>query len=112
MSQTNIPINRKRGDLYPEQITILNKKTGLAENIAGKTFLLTVTTIAEPPDATTKLFQIAGIITDAANGVVEFTPTVDNADNVGDFFYDAQMVGPKETVMSGPWNMAQDRTKD
>jgi len=112
MAIEDIVITRKRGDLYPEEVTVVDKKTGLAKDITGNTFLLTVTSIPEPPDDSTKLFQLTGVITDALNGKVEFTPIIADAAIVGNNFYDVQLVGPKETVMSGPWNVTQDRTKD
>lgn len=111
MARERIPITRKRGDLYAEQITVVDKKTGLGKDITGNTFLMSVST-EEEPTGSTYLFQITGVVTDAANGVVEFTPSVSDADNVGDYFYDIQMLGPKETIMSGPYNVIQDITKD
>lgn len=109
-------IERTRGDtLTPEEITVVNKKTGVALLIAGHTFLLTVDTLADPPDNTTEVFQVTGVITDAVNGIVEFPLTNSDADNVGNFFFDIQMTetssGKKDTVMNGSFNMEQDITK-
>ena len=107
-------IERTRGDtLTPEQITVVDEDTGDALDVTGNTFLLTVNTDANPTDDTDQIFQLVGVLTDPTNGVVEFTLTDDNADNIGNFFFDVQMTsaGKPETVMKGRFTMCQDITK-
>lgn len=105
---------RKRGDTRPDQFTVTSKRTGAAIDITGYTFLLTVDPSPEPIDAANNLFQLTGVIVDAANGLVEFTPTLVQADNVGDYYYDAQLIdsgGHVETFSSGKYKFRQDITK-
>ena len=111
-------IERKRGDtLTPEEVTIIDEDSGDPKDISGNTFLMTVTTIEKPPDDSTKLFQVVGVLkVDQVTykGEVEFPLTNSDADNVGNFFYDIQLTsgGKNDTVMEGEWIMSQDRTKD
>lgn len=105
-------ITRTRGDtLVPEEITVTDS-SGAPKDIAGATFLLTVSTEREPVIAN-NLFQIVGVITDEPGGVVEFPLTDNDADNVGDFYFDIQMTsgGKDSTVMNGSFVMTQDITK-
>ena len=108
-------ITRKRGDTYADVIIVKSKKTKQAINITGYSFVLTVDTKQAPTDATTKVYQLAGAILDAAAGRVEFAPNATQANHVGDFFYDIQMTdgtGRKRTIESGKYKYLQDITKD
>lgn len=105
-------IKRKRGDTYANELTV--KKGGEPFNITGCTFKLTVTSIAVPPDESTKLFHINGTIIDAANGRVEFAPLAADVDRVGTCYYDIEMVdgaGRKRTIKEGKYIFTQDRGK-
>ena len=108
-------ITRKRGDSYPDQVTFKDS-TGAPFNVTGASFLLTIDTQKTPPDATTKVIQIVGTITDAVNGVVEFQWTPLLADiAIGTYYYDIQMTDASTNVRTfGPWKyvFAQDITKD
>lgn len=107
-------IERNRDDtLTPEEITVIDEDSGDPKNISGMTFILSVTETEEPTTAV-YLFQITGVITDAANGVVNFPLTDSDADNVGNYYYDIQLTsgGKNDTVMKGEFIMIQDRTKD
>lgn len=106
-------IERKRGDTYPIEITVLNN--GAAMNISGASFLLTVDPNKEPADATSNICQLVGVVTDAPNGRVSFTPTAQQMDHVGKFYHDIQMTdgtGAKRTVDAGKFTLKQDITKD
>jgi hypothetical protein len=108
-------IERPRGDTYADVVLIKSKKTGLPINITGYSFLLTVDPNKAPTDASTKLFQLTGTIIDAPNGQVSFAPDVTQADHVGSYYYDVQMVdsaGKKRTILSGKYKFTQDITKD
>lgn len=104
-------ITRKRGDTYADEFIIKSKATGAAINITGYTFTLTVDPESAPEDASNNLFSLTGTILDAAAGRVEFAPTALQADHVGKFFYDVQMVdgaGRKRTIVSAQYNFVQD----
>jgi hypothetical protein len=107
-------ITRKRGDTYADEFVLKSKVTGQPINLTGYTFLLTVDPNKEPTSAATNAYQLTGTILDAVGGRVEFAPTAMQADRVGAFFYDVQMVdgaGRKRTVVSGKYKYEQDITK-
>lgn len=110
----DIAIVRYRGDTVADEFTVKDA-AGVAVNITGFTFKLTVDTLKAPPDNTTKLYDITGIITDAANGVVEFVPTSPNANQTpGKYFFDVQMTdgsGRIQTIQTGTYTYKQDITK-
>lgn len=107
-------INRKRGDTKSINMT-LSDKSKVAIDLTGYTgFLLSVNTLEEPVDETTQLFQLTGTITDALNGKITFPITISDADNFGEFFWDAQYTdvnSEKHTFMEGSYIMSQDKTK-
>ena len=107
-----LDFNRKRGDTREFEIEVTSN--GAAFPVGGYSFLLTVTTVPQPVDDTSKLFQITGVIQDDLGGIVRFTPSEAQADNVGDYFYDIQMAAGawKLTIAEGAWSLTQDRTKD
>jgi hypothetical protein len=75
---------------------------------------MTLSTVANPTDTTTQVYQILGDIVDAANGVVEFSPTLDQANRVGYFYFDVQMTdsyGKVSTLVTGTYVYKQDITK-
>jgi hypothetical protein len=105
-------IERKRGDTYPIEITVLSD--GVALDITGASFLLTVDPAKEPTDATNNLCQLTGVITDAPTGAVSFTPTANQMDAVGKYFFDIQMTdasGAIRTIDAGKFVLKQDITK-
>lgn len=105
-------VERKRGDTYSEEFTI--KGDGVALNIASCTFKLTVDTRKDPPDATTNVFTIQGVIVDAPTGRVQFDFTLLDVDHLGKFYYDIQMIdsaGKIRTVEKDKWTFIQDITK-
>jgi hypothetical protein len=107
-------ITRYRGDTYADEFVIKSKATGLPINIAGYTFLLTVDPEKAPVSDTNNLFSIVGTIVDAPTGRVEFAPSAPQADRVGSFFYDVQMIdgaGRKRTVVMAKYKFVQDITK-
>ena len=84
-------LERRRGDTYADEFQILSENTGAVIDITGYTFLLTVDPEKKPSDATNNLFELTGTITDAATGLVEFAPNATQTDEVGTYFYDAQL---------------------
>lgn len=105
-------IKRKRGDTYPDKLTI--SVGGDIANLTGCSVKMTLNTKKNPPDNTTEVYQIDGMITDPINGVVEFAPTALQADQVGSFYYDIQLTdasGLIRTIVSGIYEYSQDITK-
>jgi hypothetical protein len=107
-----INIKRKRGDTNPD--VFLVSKSRVATNLTGCTFKLTLNTLRSPLDATTQVYQIDGIVADPTTGLVSFTPTLSQADHVGYFFYDVQMIDSYavvQTLVEGSYTYSQDITK-
>ena len=107
-------ISMYRGDSYPIQFTLRDKATGMALDLTGATLLLTVATLKDPPDNTTKLFDISGVLSATPmDGTVTFTPTEVNTSITGKFYYDVEMtqVGTVRTVLKSIFIIAMDITK-
>lgn len=106
-------ITRYRGDTAPDQFTV--QRDGVAVDITGCTFKLTVNSEQNPVDITNQLFQLTGTITNAALGQVEFSPTALQADQLpGRYFYDVQMTdtgGGIRTATKGSYRFKEDITK-
>ena len=107
-------ITMYRGDSYDLSFTITDSGTGLPVPLNGATLKLTVTTIKDPPDNTTKLFDLDGTVdADPTTGVVVFKPTSLNTAAIGNYFYDIQLTGDGDvrTVQKAKFNIVQDNTK-
>ena len=107
-------ITRKRGDTYPDVIAVKNAATGAVVNIAGATFTMTIDTLKAPADALTNVYSLTGTIVDAVAGTVSFAPSAVQADHLGTFYYDVQMVGAdgfKRTIGLDKYIYTQDITK-
>lgn len=105
-------ITRKRGDTYPINIAVL--ADGVALDVTGCTFILTVDPSKAPTDSSANLCALAGTVISGPAGTVRFTPTAGNMDHVGKFFYDVQMTdgtGFIRTVDAGAFVLQQDITK-
>ena len=104
-----------RGDSYPIVFTINDKTTRLPIDLTGGSVKLTVSSVENPPDATTKIFDIAGALaSDPKTGVVTFSPTVGNTSIAGSYFYDVQLTGADgsiRTVAKSTFVVLQDITK-
>ena len=100
-------IDYSRGDSYPYSIRIKDKATREYVDITGYTFILTVDPEKAPVDATNNIFDVVGVVDpDQVNntGRVSFTPTEDDTDNIGKFYYDIQFIdgsGNKRTFVKG-----------
>lgn len=90
-------IIRFRGDTTVIRRTIKND-AGAVLNIAGWTIWLTINAEARPADTTNQIAQMPGVITDAPNGVVEFSPDAVDVDYVGTYFFDIQAVDASGVV--------------
>ena len=93
---------------------IIQDSAGVAIDITGFTFKLTVNSEKDPSDATNEKFSIVGAITDAPNGKVAFSPTVTDTDITPDtYFYDIEQTagGAISTLIIGKALIIQDITK-
>lgn len=107
-------ITRTRGDTVPDAFTVTNPATGSIANLTACSLKLTVSTVPNPVDSSTQVFQITGTINDPASGVVEFAPTPAQADNVGYFYFDIEMkdsYGRTLTLVKDTYVFTQDITK-
>lgn len=107
-------ITRKRGDTYGDLFVIVSSTTEGPLNISGYTFLLTLDTEKFPTNNATNIYQLAGTILSAEGGTVEFAPSAGQADRLGAYYYDIQMIdgaGRKRTITSGQYFYKQDITK-
>lgn len=104
-----------RGDSYTKTITLTASDTGAPVNLLGCSAILTVATIANPPDDTTKLFSIGGTIDpDPSTGRITFTPSISNNSTIGTYYYDIQITdgdGNVRTIVKSTYTITQDITK-
>lgn len=82
-------IDYKRGDTEPITITIKDS-SGSAVDITGWTLLFTVDQDKAPTNEDNQQFQLTGVLTDAANGIVSFEPSASNTDLLGTYYYEIQ----------------------
>lgn len=107
-------IKYTRGDTRPILFQLFDPGTGEPEDITGYSFLLTVDTLQNPPDATTQVVQLTGAIVTAVSGIFAFTPTALESDLLGAHYYDLQVtddLGGIDTVEKGRISFRQDITK-
>ena len=100
-----------RGDSFPLNYTLKDKVTGLPINITDWNFTLTVSSVKDPVDDTTKKFSVVGTIVSGATGKLSFLPTEENNAETGKFFYDIQYVntsGHKRTIEKDKYTVSQD----
>lgn len=105
-----LDICRIRGDTAAFSFDLKNPDS-TDRTITGFTYLLTVDTLESPPDNTTQVFQLTGV---EVSPIVTFTQTTDDADNLGDFFYDVEEIDGSSlirTIIKGNFQMLQDITK-
>ena len=107
-------ITRYRGDTAADEITVQDS-AGVAVDITSFTFLLTVSSLENPPDNTSEMYSVAGAILVAAAGTVEFVPSGVQADQKpADYYYDIQMIDAAariKTIAKGKYTYIQDITK-
>jgi hypothetical protein len=106
-------ITRFRGDTNPD--TGFAAIGGVAIDITGCSFILTVDPEKAPADATNNLFALTGVIVDAPTGEVKFPITDLQANQTpGTYYYDIQMIdsgGEKRTIALDKYTFKQDITK-
>ena len=108
-----IKICYARGDTAPILFAIT--LSGAIVDITGYTFQFTVNSERNPVDTANEKFSIAGVITDAVNGELEFRPSAVNTDLASaNYYYDVSMVdtgGFKTTVAKASFIIEQDIDK-
>ena len=115
MARKTQAITMYRGDSYPITLALTDKTSGNPIDLTGCTLLLTVDSLEEPPDDTTALFDIPGVLdADPTTGKVTFTPTSTDTGTPGSYFYDVQLTdgdGNIRTVVKSTFTVSQDITK-
>lgn len=107
-------IERSRGDTAPDEFTVSVKRTRKGANITGCSFKMTLSTVPEPTDQSTQVYQLEGSLINPETGVVSFSPTEDQSNIIGYFYYDIQMTdtyGKIRTLVKGTYEYTQDITK-
>jgi hypothetical protein len=105
-------LERVRGDTSADVISLKVGSTPVDLN--GCSALLTVNTLRNPPDDSTQVYQIVGVIT-TLDSSISFAPTEEQADQVGFFYYDIQLTdatGHKQTIVKDAYVYTQDITKN
>lgn len=106
-------ITRYRGDTTP--ITGNAFIDGVALDITGCTFVLTVDPSKAPLDAAANLFSTTGSIVDALTGEIEFPLTDEQADQTpGTYYFDIQLTdgaAKKRTITLDKYIVKQDISK-
>jgi len=103
-----------RGDSDPKGF-IIQDSAGVAVNITGFSFKLTVNSEKTPTTTANQQFTITGVLTDAVNGKVSFAPSVTDTDIApATYFYDIEQTdgaGAISTLIVGKALIVQDITK-
>ncbi len=103
-----------RGDSSSREFQVKDGD-GIAINITGFSFIMTIDSRKNPDDALTNQFSITGAISDAVNGKVTFSPTAVNTDIPIDlYYYDVQMtdgIGEISTLIKALVEIVQDISK-
>ena len=106
-------ITKRRGDTYRIRIGF-NLEDGTPLLLDGD-FVLVVTEQSAPEAADTPVMELDGsVVGVAADGILDFQPTTNDADHVGEFFYEVENTlgsGEIRTILEGPFTMIQDRAK-
>ncbi len=107
-------ITRFRGDTSSDEFSIYNNTTGAPANLTGSSLVLTINSVLNPTDASQQLFQMTGNVSDPTTGVVDFTPTLLQANNLGTYYFDIQLTdnaGVIRTLVKDVYEFVQDITK-
>ncbi len=107
------PITRRRGDTFRIRIEF-TQQDGTPLPLDG-TFLLGVTEQSAPDDDDVPVMLLVGsIIGSMDDGILHFPMTAEDADHVGELFYEVEnttSAGKTRTILEGPFTMTQDRVK-
>lgn len=99
MARATTSITMYRGDSYPITLTLTDANTKAAIDLTGCSLVMTWDTLQDPPDGSTKVAEIAGVLdADPATGKVTFTPTVTDTATVGVYYYDVQLTDADSNI--------------
>ena len=118
LEPTVIDISYKRGDSRAITFVLKDSSTGNPLDLSSYSSpVLAVNTLPLPPDVTTELFKVTGVISGTpTDGRVSFSPTTVQSDEAPDvYFYDAQIIDDASklvTFVEGKFKITQDRAKD
>ena len=94
---------------------VIEDSNGVAIDITGFSFKLTVNSEKDPTDTVNEQFSVSGIISDALNGKVSFGPTITDTDiTPTTYFYDIEQTdtgGRIKTLIKAKAKIIQDLTK-
>ncbi len=94
---------------------VIQDSDGVAIDITGFSFKLTVNTDRDPANQVNEQFTITGVIGVATSGLVSFAPTISDTDiTPGKYFYDVEQTDVSsriKTVIKGRALIIQDITK-
>lgn len=114
-TRTTTVIRMYRGDSYPITLTLTDANTKLPIDLTGCSLVMTWDTLQDPPDTTTKVAEIAGVlVAPPTNGKVTFTPATTDTATVGTYYYDVQLTDADSnirTVIKSTVTVSQDITK-
>lgn len=109
-------ITRYRGDTKP--FKFVRTVDGEVVDITDRTYKLTVSSLQNPSAAEAvgaQIFQVNGVITDAAAGEFEFRPTAEQTDvDPGKYYFDVEETDEDdyiETIEKDKMTFKQDITK-
>ena len=113
---TDYDLFRRRGDTKPFAFKFwADKKAGVLLNLTGYSFILTVDPESAPETSANNVFSLAGVVDDAASGIVEFEPVYADVDVApGTYYYDIQVTDPDgktDTPVLAKVKFGQDITK-
>lgn len=104
-------LERVRGDTSADVITLKSGNTPV--DLTGCSALMTLNTLRNPPDNSTQVYQVVGVIS-LFDSSISFSPTAEQADLVGFFYYDIQLTdatGAIRTLVKDAYVYTQDITK-
>lgn len=117
---TECDLFRTRGDTR-DFVLIVNGSDGNPQSVIGWTGLMTITSEANPTDASTQIFQATGTPDPASpepvgRFVFDFSAFASQSPQLipGKYFYDVQLTDNASkisTVLKGKYEIGQDRTK-
>ncbi len=94
---------------------VIQDDAGVAVDITGFTFKLTVSSDKDPLDQVNEQFSVNGVIGVAVSGTVSFAPSISYTDITPDkYFYDIEQTdvgGLIKTLIKGRCEIVQDITK-
>lgn len=97
---------RRASDTAAEVIEL--RQGGSPVDISGDTFLMRWDTRQYPPDASTEIANVAGVIVSAPDGTVSFTPPAAvNSLVAGNYFHEIEWSsgGLVRTILTGKWDV-------